>query len=154
MAGAGAVCGKADRALSSLVRDADSFRDLEANVTFRMLAGDSGAGLVLHFRDERNFNIVRYSPREQGWHIFTVVEGNRQKQDEGSVTPPTTNPELGEWVGLRVRSEGGNVTAWHGDVKVIEYTLRPEASHEGRVGLFLRDEGMAAHFRGFSARAL
>lgn len=157
-AGAGrqdVVCGQADRALSSLVNDlAGPFGNLEANVDFYMLGGDSGAGLVLHFQDEQNFNIVRYSVREQGWHLFTVVEGNRQKQDEASFNPPTTNPDYNEWVSLRVTSQDGHIQAFDGDTKVIDYLLKPEASHTGRVGYFLRDTGMAALFDEFSVLPL
>ncbi|MHB1260790.1 MAG: family 16 glycoside hydrolase [Thermoplasmatota archaeon] len=150
----GVVCGEAGDALQSLVRTAGIFSNLEANVSFNMLAGDSGAGLVIHFADDENFNIVRYSPREQGWHLFTMVGGNRQKQDDASVTPPTTNPELHEWVKLRIVSTDGHIEAYHGNIKVIEYRLPPEASHEGRVGYFLRDAGMAAAFDDFTVRAL
>lgn len=149
----GVVCGQATDAVQSLVRLEGTFSDLEASVSFNMLAGDSGAGLVIHFADDENFNIIRYSPREQGWHLFTIVGGNRQKQDDASVTPPTTNPDLHEWVDLRVMSTDGHVTAYHGDVKVIDYTLPAEASHQGAVGYFLRDEGMAAVFDDFSVRA-
>jgi hypothetical protein len=148
------VCGRATGAVQSLVRDSGTYSNLEANVSFEMLAGDSGAGLVIHYQDESNFNIIRYSPREQGWHLFTLIDGNRQKQDAASVTPPTTNPELEEWVALRVTSTDGFVEAWDGQTKVIEYELPDEASHQGRVGYFLRDSGMVALFDDFEVRAM
>lgn len=149
------VCGKANRALVSLVNDTlGPFDDLEILVSFNMLDGDSGAGLVIHFADDENYNIVRYSPREQGWHLFTLVDGNRQKQREASVTPPTTNPELHDWVQLTVRSEQGHIRAYDGLTKIIDYQLQPEASHNGKVGLFLRDTGMAALFDDFNVHAL
>jgi hypothetical protein len=151
----GVVCGKATSALDFLVNDLlGPFSDVEVNVSFNMLQGDSGAGIVLHFADDGDYNIVRYSPREQGWHLFTLVDGNRQKQDAASVTPPTTNPDLRQWVTLKVRSEAGHVTAFDGSTKVIDFTLPEEASHNGRVGFFLRDDGMAALFDDFSATAL
>lgn len=148
------VCGEATGAVQSLVQDGTSFTDFQAWVSFNMLAGDSGAGLVVHYKDDSDFNIVRYSPREQGWHLFTMIDGNRQKQDAASVTPPTTNPEPHEWVRLRVVSEGGHVEAWDGETKVISYDLPTEASHEGGIGYFLRDDGMAALFDDFSAEAV
>ncbi len=147
------VCGSATQALSSLVGPDGPFTDFEAKVELHMLAGDSGAGLVLHFADEGNYNIVRYSIREQGWHVFTMVDGTREKRDAGSVMPPPTNPDLGQWVNLTVRSEGGHLTAFDGEAKVIDYQLPAEASHSGRVGYFLRDTGMVALFDGFSAKA-
>lgn len=148
------VCGEATGAVQSLVQDGPSYADVEAWVSFNMLAGDSGAGLVIHYKDDSNLNIIRYSPREQGWHLFTMIDGNRQKQDTASVTPPTTNPELHQWVRLRVLSEAGHVEAWDGETKVISYDLPAEASHYGGVGYFLRDDGMAAAFDDFSAESV
>ncbi len=150
----GVVCGEATGPVQSLIRAAGTFSNLEANVSFNMLAGDSGAGLVIHFADDENFNIVRYSPREQGWHLFTVIHGSRDKQQDASVTPPTTNPEMHQWVELRIVSTDGFIEAYDGDVKVIEFMLPAEASHQGRVGYFLRDEGMAAGFDDFAVRAM
>lgn len=148
------VCGTADAALSHLVDGASGpFTDVAAAVEFNMLAGDSGAGLVLHYADEGNYTIVRYSIREQGWHLFTMIDGTREKRDEASVMPPPTNPELHQWVRLRVLCDGGHVTAYDGELKVIDYALPAEASHQGRVGYFLRDAGMAALFDGFVASA-
>ena len=147
------VCGKATAPVQSLVRSGGTYSDFEANVSFNMLAGDSGAGLVIHFANDENFNIIRYSPREQGWHLFTMVNGNRDKQQNASVTPPTTNPELHQWVALRIVSKEGHVTAFDGPTKVIDYELPDAASHQGSVGYFLRDEGMVALFDDFSVVA-
>ncbi|MFA5943351.1 MAG: hypothetical protein WC876_02675 [Candidatus Thermoplasmatota archaeon] len=157
------VCGKATGAVQSLVSPDGTFSDLEVRVSFNMLAGDfgldeseldsadAGAGLVIHFTDEENFIIIRYSPREQGWHLFTVIDGNREKQRDASVEPPTTNPEYHQWVKLRVFSVQGHVTAYDGTTKVIDYELPAEASHQGAVGYFLRDNGMVSLFDDFSA---
>ena len=157
------VCGKATSALNSLTNDLSGpFSDLELTVDYNMLDGDfglsgdglesadAGSGVVIHYQDAGNYTIVRYSPREQGWHLFTMIGGNRDKVDEASVTPPTTNPEYNEWIDLRVRSEGGHVTAFHNTTKVIDYVLPAEASHTGRVGYFLRDAGMVTLFDDFA----
>lgn len=153
------VCGKATSSLDSLVSDLlGPFTDLELNVTYAMLVGDwglttdtlhkadAGAGVVLHYADPGNYTIVRYSPREQGWHLFTMIDGSRQKRDEASVLAPTTNPGYHDWIQLRVRSEGGHVTAFDGVTKVIDYQLPADAPTTGRVGYFLRDAGMVALF--------
>jgi hypothetical protein len=147
------VCGKATGAVQSLVHDSGTYSSFEANVTFDMLAGDSGAGLVFHFADEENFNIVRYSIREQGWHLFTMIDGERQKEENATVEGPTTNPELHEWVELRVVAEDGVVMAYDGETKVIDFELPEGASHQGRIGYFLRDAGMVAAFDAFSVQA-
>lgn len=161
------VCGKAMAPLDRLTNDlAGPLDDFELTVSFNMLLGDfglsgdglgaadAGAGVVIHHQDAGNSTIVRYSPREQGWHLFTIISGNRDKVDDASVTPPTTNPEYGEWVDLRVRSEGGHVTAFHNTTKVIDYQLPDLASREGLVGYFLRDAGMVALFDDFAVLPL
>ena len=148
------VCGRATGAVQSLVRDSGTYSSFEANVSFDMLAGDSGAGLVFHFADERNFNIVRYSIREQGWHLFTMIDGERVKQENATVAGNTTNPELNDWVELRVVVEDGVVMAYDGDTQVIDYELPEDASRQGRIGYFLRDSGMVAAFDEFDVQAL
>lgn len=151
------VCGEATQPLSILLSPAGSFGAVVANVSFAMLGDDigggSGAGLVINYKDADNYVIVRYSPREQGWHLFTMTGGEREKRDEASVTPPTTNPEYREWVNLTVRHEAGHVTAFDGTTKVIDYMLPAGSSLSGQVGYFLRDTGMAALFDDFTANA-
>lgn len=160
------VCGKATSALDSLVNDLSGpYDDFEVLVSFNMVAGDygvakdaettnAGAGLVIHFEDDADYNIVRYSPRENAWHLFTMINGTRKKEAEGTVSGSTTNPDFHQWVSLKVRSEGGHVTAFDGLTKVIDFTLPEGASHNGRVGYFLRDAGMAALFDDFSVTPL
>jgi hypothetical protein len=152
------VCGEATAALSHLVNHAMSYDAVLANVSFNMLqdevGGGSGAGLVINWKGVDDYVIVRYSPREQGWHLFTMTGGERTKQDDASVTPPTTNPDYHQWVQLSVRHEDGHVTAFDGTTKVIDYMLPADASHSGYVGFFLRDEGMAALFDDFVATPL
>lgn len=152
-----AVCGEADAALAHLVSPAGTFESVVANVSFNMLGDDlgggSGAGLVINWKDEDNYVIVRYSVREQGWHLFTMTGGERVKRDEASVTPPTTNPEYHQWVDLSVRHKDGHVEAWDNETKVIDYMLPEGSSRSGQVGYFLRDAGMAALFDDFSATA-
>lgn len=152
-----AICGKAMAPLAHVVAHATSYDNVVANVSFNMLqdavGGGSGAGLVINWQDVDNYVIVRYSPREQGWHLFTMIAGERTKQDEASVTPPTTNPDYHEWIPLSVRHEAGHVTAYDGTTKVIDYMLPEGASRSGYVGYFLRDNGMVALFDDFSAGA-
>jgi hypothetical protein len=159
------VCGKATSALNSLVNDLSGpYGDLEALVSFNMLAGDfgvdqaaetthAGAGIVVHFADDRNYNIVRYSPREHDWHLFTMIDGTRKKENDATVEGGT-DPDYKQWVTLKVRSEGGHVTAFDGATKVIDFQLPEGASANGRVGYFLRDAGMSALYDDFSVTAL
>jgi len=133
----------AEPGVSSLVASQGSYTDVEIFLKFKMVSGDAGAGLVLHYVDEKNYEIVRYSIRENDWHLFTMVDGNRQKQSEGSVGGNYTHPDLGQWVTMRVESRGGHVEAFQDAVKVISYDLQPDASKSGRVGLFVRADMVA-----------
>lgn len=151
-----AVCGEADQPLSILL-SSGTFSSVNASVAFNLLqddvGGGSGAGLVINWKGDGDYVIVRYSPREQGWHLFTMTGGERVKRDEASVTPPTTNPEYHTWVNLTVVHKDGHVEAWDNGTKVIDYVLPEGASRSGQVGYFLRDEGMAALFDDFRATA-
>jgi 3-keto-disaccharide hydrolase len=129
--------------LSSLVAPGGAFTNLEAYVKFKMVSGDAGAGLVIHWQDDKNYEIVRYSIRENDWHLFTMVQGNRQKQDTATVGANYTHPDLGEWVILRVTSEDGHVEAFQGSTKVISYDLGSDAAKSGRIGLFVRGDMVA-----------
>ena len=146
--------GEGSDALNSLVSiEAGSFANFELNVSFNMIAGDhpQGAGLAFHFRDADNYQIIRYSISEQGWHIFTVREGNRDKQSDGTVQGNTTSPQFHEWVRLRVLSQDGHVVAYDGTTRVIDYVLPTEQSAEGGVALFVRGNTVA-QFDDFSVR--
>jgi hypothetical protein len=146
--------GDADVGLSSITAPG-SYTDFEAAVSFKMISGEhpQGAGLVFHYFDDENYQIIRYSASEQGWHLFTMVDGNRQKQDAASVTPPTTNPEVGVWVDLRVESSGEHVKAFDGNTLVIDYDLPADAARHGRVGPFVRGNTIAA-FDDFRVEAI
>lgn len=135
--------GEADPGLSSLVAPV-AVGDFNATVSFKMLSGEhpQGAGLVFGFQDEENHQILRYSLSENGWHLFTVLEGNRQKRSEGSVVGGTL-PQFNEWVTLRVESRGGHVQAFDGSTKVIDYRLPAEAVRVGGVGPFVRGDTVA-----------
>jgi hypothetical protein len=127
--------------LSSLVdEDAGTFGDVEVVVSFKAVEGDAGAGLVTHWKDADNYNIVRYSIRENAWHLFTMIDGNRQKKDVATVAGDSTHPDLNVWVDLRVRSVDGHIEAFDGATKVIAFDLPADASHLGYVGLFSRGD--------------
>ncbi|HEX2065309.1 MAG TPA: hypothetical protein VHI93_00715 [Candidatus Thermoplasmatota archaeon] len=135
--------GQADPGLSSIVAPV-AVGDFNATVAFKMLSGEhpQGAGLVFGFQDDENYQIVRYSLSENGWHLFTVLDGNRQKRSDASVTGGTL-PQANEWVFLRVESRAGHVQAFDGPTKVIDYTLPAEAVRVGGVGPFVRGNTVA-----------
>jgi hypothetical protein len=137
--------GQGRDALASLVaNEAGTFTDVNVSVDFNMIQGEhpQGAGLVWHFQDDQNYNILRYSISEQGWHVFTMIKGTRDKRDAGTLANGTS-PQFNEWHHLTLTSIGGHVKVWDGDTQVIDYTLPSDASHDGRVGIFVRGTGVA-----------
>jgi hypothetical protein len=135
--------GEAEPGLSSIVAPL-SVADFEAAVAFKMVSGQhpQGAGLVFHFQDDDNYQIIRYSITENGWHLFTVIDGNRQKQNAASVAGET-HPEANQWVDFRVESKAGHVLAYDGATKVIDYQLPTGAAPSGGVGPFVRGDTVA-----------
>jgi hypothetical protein len=137
--------GDADPGLSSLVDHADgTFGDFTMEVDFLMVSGEhpQGAGVVFDWKDDKNYQIIRYSISENGWHLFTVVNGNRDKQG-GATIANTTSPQFNQWVHLKVVQEGGEVTVFDGSTRVIEYFLKEGNSRTGYAGVFCRGDTLA-----------
>jgi hypothetical protein len=137
--------GDADPGLSSLVDHADGeYSDFTLEVDFMMISGEhpQGAGVVFDWKDDKNYQIVRYSISEQGWHIFTVVNGNRNKQDEATLEN-TTAPQFGQWVHLKVVQQGNEVNVYDGATRVLEYFLKDQDSKSGFIGVFCRGDTLA-----------
>lgn len=137
--------GSADPGLSLLVdHGTAASSSLDASVEFAMVSGrhPDGAGLAFHWAGE-SYNIVRFSPSEGGWHLFTVIDGERTKAD---ATAPTTLPALPGWCAwttLRVLAEGAQVQVFQDGQAVLEATLPDGASTSGEAGLFVRGDSVA-----------
>lgn len=138
---------------SSLVNHgAGSFSVFTLDINFMMLSGEhpQGAGVVINWKDEKNYQIIRYSISEQGWNLFTLVDGTRDKQSSATVSNSAA-PDFGTLVHLKVTQKDGKVMAYDGDAKVIEFTLRSNDSKSGFVGAFCRGDTVA-DFDDFSVK--
>lgn len=138
---------------SSLVNHgAGTFSTFTLDINFTMLSGEhpQGAGVVLNWKDDKNYQIIRYSISEQGWNLFTLVDGTRDKQTSATVQN-TAAPDFGTLVHLKVTQKDGKVTAYDGTQKVIEFTLRSTDSKIGFVGAFCRGDTVA-DFDDFSVK--
>lgn len=144
--------GTDDPGLSLLIdHSAGPFTTVEATVEVLLVRGGhpDGAGLAFHW-DGPSYNLVRYSPSEAGWHVFTVVEGNRTKLDAAYAPTPPPLPGWCAWTQLRVVARGAEVQVFQDGEAVLEATLPPAASASGQAGLFVRGDGVAL-FRGYAA---
>jgi hypothetical protein len=126
----------------STLRATGTYQNLEAVVKFRMVEGDEGAGLSFRFAAPGEYRIVRYSPREAGWHYFMVEGGVADKRNEATVFQTISAPVFGQWVDLRVVAQGRHIQAWHGNTLVIDY-VEPGEPTAGAAGPFLRGRAVA-----------
>lgn len=124
----------------------------DASVNFALVSGEhpDGAGLAFHWTGD-SYNIVRYSPSEGGWHLFTVIDGERTKVNATANPASMPGPAWCQWTGLRVVAEGANVEVWQDGVSVLRASLPDGASTSGQGGLFLRGDTVAL-FDGYSRR--
>ncbi len=100
----------------------------------------AGAGVVVHFHNATNHQILRYSVRESGWHLFIWNDTvTRSKQNEALVGESSPQHAAGDWIHLKVVAKDARLTAYDGAAKVLEYQLPPGHARSGAVGLFLRD---------------
>ena len=135
--------GKADPGFSSLV-GLQSYTDFEATMKFRIEDGveQQAAGIVVHFYDDGNYQIIRYSINENSWHLFTFVDGTRTKQPDATLEAQT-HPDFHQWIDLRVESKEGVITVHDGTTKVIEYRLSASDIDFGGIGPFVRGDATA-----------
>jgi hypothetical protein len=126
---------------------------LDVAVDLALVSGvhPDGAGLAFHWTGP-SYNIVRYSPSEGGWHLFTVIEGNRTKVEPRPLDVLHWVDPC-EWVTLRIVADGRDVRAYQGQSLVLEATLPAAASSSGQAGLFLRGDTVAL-FDGYIVRAV
>lgn len=137
--------GDSDPGLSSFVNEElGALDDFDLEVSVGLLSGSDpqGAGIVLHWWDAGNYTIIRYSTHEHGWHLFTVIDGERTKQ-ESATTSTQTDPGFNVWVGLHVIQENDHITAFDAETKVIDYNVPDGHATSGRVGLFVRGNSRA-----------
>jgi hypothetical protein len=117
---------------------------VDASVRFALVSGfhPDGAGLAFHWAGD-SYNLVRYSPSEGGWHLFTVIDGERTKLNATVEPDGPPSPTWCEWTELKVVAAGASVEVWQDDAAVLRTTLPDGASTSGQVGLFLRGDTVA-----------
>jgi hypothetical protein len=139
----GLLHGVGQGGFSSFVTPSRDYDDLDLSLSFRITAPPqdaAGAGVVVHYKNETEQQIIRFSVRESGWHLFTweTAAGRQKQTDAGTADNPLH--QLGEWVHLRVTSKNGHLQAFDCGVKVIDYQIPAGHSMVGGVGPFLRED--------------
>jgi hypothetical protein len=143
--------GAADPGLSLLVDHAAGSRaEVQATVHMLLVSGahPDGAGLAFHWQGG-SYNIVRYSPSEGGWHVFTVVDGERAKVNATVAPDAPPVPGWCSWTEMSIVARGADVQVFQDGQEVLAAALPDGAATEGEVGLFVRG-GSIALFRGLA----
>ncbi|MGC6487459.1 MAG: 3-keto-disaccharide hydrolase [Planctomycetota bacterium] len=137
-----------------LVSDA-RFSDFEAQVEFRVLAGDSG----FYFRVDETDRVVSVAGFQAEVDATLETGGLYETGGRAWVVKPDRARMAavyrpGEWTSLRVRAVGGDVDVWVNDVPTASLRDDP-GRREGHLGLQLHGgQDMHVEYRGLKVRDL
>lgn len=131
------------------VLDGFTAQDVAASVRFRALDGrvDQAAGLVLRYRDARNYYVARANALEDNVRLYRVVDGRRIQFAGVDVRVPRDR-----WQTLSLRVEGDRLEVGlegRGLFSANDRTF----SEAGRVGLWTKADSLT-HFDGFEVTGL
>ena len=131
------------------VLDGVTARDAVLSVRFRPVDGrvDQAAGLVLRYRDARNYYIARANALEDNVRLYRVVDGRRIQFAGVDVRVPRDR-----WQTLGLRLEGDRFEVALEGWALFSATDRTFAD-AGRVGLWTKADSLT-HFDGFEVHPL
>jgi hypothetical protein len=126
-----------------------SARDATLSVRFCAIEGrvDQAAGLVLRYRDARNYYVARANALENNVRLYRVVDG-RRIQFAGIDVPVPQN----RWQTLGLRSEGVRFDVTLNGRGLFSATDRT-FSQAGQVGVWTKADSLT-HFDGLEVEAL
>jgi hypothetical protein len=131
------------------VLDGVTARDAALSVRFRPVDGrvDQAAGLVLRYRDARNYYIARANALEDNVRLYRVVDGRRTQFAGADVPVPRDR-----WQTLGLRVEGDRLGVALDGRELFTATDRTFTT-AGRVGLWTKADSLT-HFDGFEVAGL
>lgn len=101
------------------------------------------AGVVIRYKDDKNYYTVRINQTEGTWNLFRTIAGVREKFDPIAGAPGV---KAGEYTQLKVKWKDKKITAFANNVQVIDYTeTLTTAPTTGKVGLWTKDDSVV-HF--------
>jgi hypothetical protein len=124
--------------------DGVTARDVALSVRFRPMDGrvDQAAGLVLRWRDARNYYVARANALEDNVRLYRVVDGRRVQFAGADVRVPR---DRWQTLGLRVEGERFEVLL---EERVLFTATDRTFAEAGRVGLWTKADSLT-HFDGF-----
>jgi hypothetical protein len=117
-----------------------SFRDLDASVAFKSVAGkiDQGGGLVWRYKDADNYYLARMNPLEDNYRVYKVVGGKR------SQLATVKLKAAAGWHTLRIVHQGNRIECRF-DGKPYLDVKDDTFSEAGKVGLWTKADAQT-HF--------
>lgn len=124
-------------------------RDVAVSVRFRPVSGtvDQAAGLVVRFRDARNYYVARANALEDNVRLYRVVDGRRIQCAGVDIRVPRDR-----WQALGLRVEGDRLAVSLDGRELFTATDRTFAE-AGRVGLWTKADSVT-HFDAFEVQPL
>ncbi|NOG73364.1 hypothetical protein [Roseicella sp. DB1501] len=131
------------------VLDGVRARDAALSVRFRAIDGrvDQAAGLVLRYRDARNYYVARANALENNVRLYRVVDG-RRIQFAGTDAPVPRD----RWQTLGLRVEGERFDVWL-DRRALFTATDRTFTNAGQVGVWTKADSLT-HFDSFEVEAL
>ena len=120
------------------VRDDASLKDVAVSVKFKPLTGkvDQSGGVVLRYKDAKNYYIARANALEDNVRLYKVVDGSR-KQFAGADTKVTG----GQWHSLKLEVKGKRFKVTFNDKLLFEADDETFAD-AGKIGLWTKADSV------------
>jgi hypothetical protein len=129
------IARNADPIFNLILRPDIMYSDLQLSVRVKAVKGivDQGGGVVWRAKNARTYYVARYSPLEDSFRVYKVVDGKRFQL--GSVKAPGDT----EWHLLRISMQGAKIVCLLDDklkMEVEDTSIRGF----GRVGLWCKSD--------------
>jgi Domain of Unknown Function (DUF1080) len=122
------------------VADDTKYKDVEASVAFKAVAGkkDQGGGIVWRYQDANNYYIARMNPLEDNYRVYHVVAGKRTQLEtkEGLKVPAN------EWHTLKIKMVGDQIECYLDDKRQLE-AKDSTFKDAGKVGLWTKADAQS-----------
>jgi hypothetical protein len=140
---------RTDTRFPHAVADGFETRDVAVSVRFRPVDGrvDQAAGLVVRYRDARNYYVARANALEDNVRLYRVVDGRRIQFAGTDARVPRDRWQV---LGLTVRGDQLEVSL---DGRVLFTAADRTFAGAGRIGVWTKADS-PTHFDGFEAEAV
>jgi hypothetical protein len=122
------------------VADDTKYKDVEASVAFKAVAGkkDQGGGIVWRYQDPNNYYIARMNPLEDNFRVYKVTGGKRSAEFQSEEVKVPMN----EWHTLKIKMEGTHIECFLDGKKYLD-VKDDSIKDAGKVGLWTKADAQS-----------